>query len=256
MALKKGAFVLIEYTVYNKDDQKIIDTTVEEKAKEGGIYSENTKYEPELVIIGEGMMFKSLEEEIVKLKEGETATIELPPEKAFGKRDPAKIRIISARELSRRGIIPRVNEEVEINGQRAIIRSVGGGRVTLDFNHPLAGKTLIYDVKVVKVLKEPSEKLRELAYRWLKRALSRKDIRVRVREKVATITLPVRILSAENLGIAVRGIIRDIQKYFPNIEKVVLREEYEFPKKEAEQKQEQAHSPKDTSKTEKEPPKS
>ncbi|RLE66131.1 MAG: peptidylprolyl isomerase [Thermoprotei archaeon] len=256
MTLKKGAFILMEYTVYSKDDHKIIDTTVEEKAKEGGIFNENSKYEPELVIIGEGMLFKSLEEELVKLKEGETATIELPPEKAFGKRDPSKIRIISARELSRRGIIPRVNEEVEINGQRAIIRSVGGGRVTLDFNHPLAGKTLVYNIKIVKILKEPSEKLRELVYRWLKRALSRKDIKVRVREKVITIILPIRILSVENLGIAIRGIIRDIQRYFPNVEKIIFREEYEFPRKEVERERKQDRSPKDTSKIEEESSKS
>ena len=224
MAIRQGSFVLIEYTVYNKDDQKVIDTTLEEKAKEGGIFNENVKYEPELVIIGEGMLFKSLEEEVLKLKEGDTATIELPPEKAFGKRDPSKIKTISARELSRRGIIPRVNEEVEINGQHAIIRSVGGGRVILDFNHPLAGKTLVYELKIVKVLKEPSEKLRELVYRWLKRVISREDIRVRIREKTATINLPLRVLSVENVGIAIRGIIRDIQRHFPNIEKIIFRE--------------------------------
>jgi len=231
MTLEQGAFVLIDYAVYSKDDQKLIDTTIADKAKEGNIYNENIKYEPELVIIGEGLIFKSLEEKIVNLSEGDSATIELPPEKAFGKRDPSKIRTVSARELTRRGIVPKVNEEVEINGQRAVVKSVGGGRVILDFNHPLAGKTLVYELKIVKVVKEPAEKVKELIYRWLKKVINRNEIRVRITKKTVTITLPHKSLLVENVAVVRRGIVRDIQKYFPEIEKIVFKEEYELSSK-------------------------
>ena len=234
MPLKEGDFALVDYTVYDKESGKMLDTTVEEKAKEGGIYRGDVKYEPELVILGEGLLLKSVEEEIAKMEEGEEKRVELPPEKAFGERDPSKIRVVPARELSRRGIVPRVNEEVEVDGQRAVIKAVGGGRVILDFNHPLAGKTLVYELKVVRVVGAVEDKIRELVYRWFRKSIPRDEIEVEVEGDTALITLPQGHLAIEGAAIARRAVVRDVEKYVPEISKVVFKEEYVIRREERE----------------------
>src|SRR5438093_8242023 len=50
-------------------------------------------------------------------------------------------------------------ERIELDGRPAVVRAVGAGRVQVDYNHPLAGRTLIYDVSVEKVLEEENEKI-------------------------------------------------------------------------------------------------
>jgi len=220
MPIKRGDFVLISYVARVKEDGRVISTNMEEEAKKAGIYEEGRLYEPELVIVGEGWVLKGLDEELEKFEVGEEREVELPPERAFGKRDPSKIRVISARELSRRGIVPRVNMEVEVDGRRAIVRSVGGGRVVLDFNHPLAGKTIVYRVKIIKKLEGLDEKILELAHRWLPR-LSKSKISVSVAEDgTAVIELPEEVLGYERLGLIQRGITRDIERYLSNISAV------------------------------------
>lgn len=218
--MKKGDFILISYTASVKEDSKVISTNIEEEAKKAGLFEERRIYEPELVIVGKGWVLKGLDEELEKLEVGEEKVIEIPPEKAFGKRDPKKVRVVPARELSARGIIPRVNAEVEINGRRAIVRSVGGGRVVLDFNHPLAGKTIVYKVKVVKKLETIEEKIIELVHRWVPR-IERKQISVKlINSDTTEITFPEAILSQERLELIQRGIARDIQRYIPAIKNV------------------------------------
>jgi len=217
--LKRGDFVLISYVASVKENGKVISTNIEEEAKKAELFEEDRVYEPELVIIGEGWVLKGLDEELEKFEVGEEKIVEIPPEKAFGKRDPKKVRVIPARELSMRGIIPRVNTEVEVGGRRAIVRSVGGGRVVLDFNHPLAGKTIVYKVKVVKKLETIEEKALELVHRWMPR-ISRDKLMIKLVDDTLEITLPEDTLLYERLGILQRGIARDIQKYIPAVRTV------------------------------------
>jgi hypothetical protein len=66
-------------------------------------------------------------------------------------------------EFTKRDLQPFPGMVVEIDNQKAKVQSVNGGRVRVDFNHELAGQTLTYDFKVVKILKTPQEKLDALA---------------------------------------------------------------------------------------------
>ena len=212
--IKEGDFILVDYTVDLPAEGKVIDTTIEEIARENKIYNENEPYEPALVVVGKGFLLKEVEKQLVGVKVGEEKEIVLPPEKAFGPRDPGKIRVIPAIELSRRGVIPRVGMRVEVNGNIAIVRSVGGGRVQLDFNHPLAGKTLRYRVKIVKILASNKEKIRAIIGRRL-RGIEPKDVEITERNKTVYIKLPDSILVVERLGIILRGIALDIRNLLP-----------------------------------------
>ncbi len=112
---------------------------------------------PLAVVVGAGELLKGVEKALEKMKEGEEKEIVVPPEEGYGKRDPEKIAVIPLREFKKRSIDPFPGLVVEVNDMRGRVLSVSGGRVQVDFNHELAGKTLVYRVKVLKELKKPEE---------------------------------------------------------------------------------------------------
>ena len=158
MTIKQGDFIRIEYTTTIKETGELFDTTIEEEARSEKIYKENGIYEPMLVVVGEGWVLKGLDNSLLDLEIGKEAIIEISPEQGFGLRDPAKIRLIPVRRLRKKKITPYIGAQVEIDGKLGIVRSVGAGRVQIDFNPPLAGKTLIYKLTVKEQIKNVSEK--------------------------------------------------------------------------------------------------
>jgi peptidylprolyl isomerase len=168
--------------------------------------------------------------------EGQEVTVEVSPDKAFGQRDASKVRVISIREFYRYGKLPRVGDIVEVNNQQARVVSITGGRVTLDFNHPLAGKTLIVTAKVVKKLETTEDKIRYLIRQYIPRIEPEKiNVELSQDGSVVTIKLPVETLFMENIGTVKARMADDIGNKFANINKVVFIDEIEV-KREAEEK--------------------
>ncbi len=239
MPFQKGDYLLVDYTIIDKDEGRVLETTIEEKAKEAGIYRPDEIYEPRLIILGETRLFEPVEQALLNAKEGEEITVEVPPEKAFGHRDPSKIRIISIREFYRIGRLPKVGDIVEINNQQARVISISGGRVTLDFNHPLAGKTLIVNLKVVKKLETQEEKAKYLIKQFLPR-LDVGKIHVEFSQdgSVLTVRLPIETLFIENIGTLRVRIANELAERFQGLSKVVYIDEIEVrkPEEKAEEK--------------------
>ncbi|MCS7139080.1 MAG: peptidylprolyl isomerase [Candidatus Nezhaarchaeota archaeon] len=226
MPLQKGDFVLIDYVMRVKDTNEVVDLTIEEVAKKEKVYREDGIYEPILVILGEGWILKGVEEELYKMEVGESRVIEIPSDKAFGIRDPSKVKIVNARDLTKRGITPRVGSRVEINGSVATIRRAEGGRVILDFNHPLAGRTIVCEVKVVKKVEDINEKIRELIHRRMKR-IDKEKFKISLSsDGVLTVELPPEAFTYEGLQYAKRGIAFDVARYIPGISIVKFVEAY------------------------------
>ncbi|MEM1537576.1 MAG: FKBP-type peptidyl-prolyl cis-trans isomerase [Candidatus Nezhaarchaeales archaeon] len=225
MPLQKGDFILIDYVAKVKDTDTVIDLTREDVAKKVKFYKPDGIYEPKLVKLDEGWLPKGLEEALLTMEVGEERTIEIPPEKAFGLRDPSNVKVLPARELVKRGITPRVGGQVELDNKTAIIRSVGGGRVTLDFNHPLAGKTIVYTVKVVSKVELDQDKVLELIHRRVP-TIPKDKFKVQIEGSSLTITLPEEAFSVGDIQYAKRGLLNDIEKYLPSIEKVTYLETF------------------------------
>ena len=165
MPFEKGDFVLIDYVARVKETGEVFDTTTEETARKEKMYKEGEIYEPNLIVIGEGWVLKTLDESLSTLELGKTASVEIPPDKAFGNRDPEKVRLVPLKRLTAKGITPQLGMRVEFEGKLAIVRTIGAGRVQLDFNPPLAGKTLIYEVIIQKKLETEKEKFNALIHR-------------------------------------------------------------------------------------------
>ena len=226
MAFNEGDFVLIEYDLWVKDTGSLIDTTSEEKAKKAGIYDPRERYGPRLVIVGEGRLIRGLEEVIRELDVGKEVEVEIPPEKAFGKRDPSKIKVYPRTEFLKHGIVPEPNKVVEIDGKPAIIRSVTGGRVIVDFNHPLAGRTVKARIKAVKKLESVDEKVKHLILRRLPPTIGNQDVNVEydAQSKTAKVIFNEKILNVNDAEIVKRIVVEEIKRYILEVDKVVFEE--------------------------------
>jgi len=225
MVLQKGDFILIEYTAKVKETNEIFDTTNEETAKKEHLHKEGEIYEPKLIVVGEGWVLKTLDESFATMEPSKVATVEISPDKAFGARDPEKIKRVPLKQLLAKDITPAIGMRIEYGGKNAVIRSIGAGRVLLDFNPPLAGKTLVYDVTVQKKLETNEEKIGALIHRRIPIAEAEK-FKLALKENVLTVDMPEEAFYLEGVQVAKRGIFVDVQKFFPDVTAVNFVETY------------------------------
>jgi len=162
MSIKKNDFVEIEYTGRLKDDNIVFDTTDESVANKNNINSKNTKYGPVIVCVGQQHVVKGLDEFFVGKDVG-TFSVEILPENAFGKKDAKLIAMVPTKKFLEQKIQPMPGLQVNIDGVMGIIRAVNGGRTVVDFNHPLSGKIIVYDVKINRLVTDKKEKANALA---------------------------------------------------------------------------------------------
>jgi len=216
MALQKGDFILIDYVAKVKETNEVFDTTKDEVAKKEHLQKEGEIYEPKLVVVGEGWVLKALDDSLINMEVGKPQTVEIPADKAFGPRDPEKIRRIPLKQLLAKQINPTVGARIEFQGKMATVRSTGAGRVLLDFNPPLAGRTLIYDVTPTKKLEKNEEKIAALIHRRIPQVEENK-FNLTIKNQDLTIDMPEETFYIEGVQIAKRGIAIDIQKLLSDI---------------------------------------
>ena len=216
MPIQKSDFILVDYTGKVKETGEVFDTTSEETAKENKVYKEGEIYEPGLVVVGEGWVLKALDEALLTFKIRKNESVEIPPESAFGNRDPEKVKLVPLRRLAARGITPRLGAQIEYDKRLATVRTMGSGRVTLDFNPPLAGKTLVYEVSVKKKLKTAQEKISALIYRRIP-AVEAEKFAFKVGKANVTVNMPEEAFYVDGIQLAKRGIALDIQRFLPEI---------------------------------------
>jgi FKBP-type peptidyl-prolyl cis-trans isomerase SlyD len=163
MPLQKKDFVELEFTAKIKETDQIFDTNIKEKAEEIGI--ENVK--PLTVCIGEGMVLKGLDNALEGKELNKEYEIELSPQNAFGLRNPSLVKIVPINVFLEKNINPYPGLVLDMDGIIARISSVSGGRVLVDFNNPLSGKTVIYSFKITKKIDDSKEKIRILGEYYL-----------------------------------------------------------------------------------------
>jgi peptidylprolyl isomerase len=216
MTFQKGDFILINYTGKVKETNEVFDTTYEEVSKKEHLHKEGDMYELKLVVVGEGWVLKALDDALLDMEPDKESTVEISSDKAFGQRDPEKIKRVPLRQLLAKEINPIIGARIEYQGKMAMIRAVGAGRVLLDFNPPLAGRTLIYDVIVKKKLESSEEKILSIIHRRVP-VVEEAHFKVAIKDDNLSIDMPEDTFYVEGIQIAKRGVAMDIQKYLPNI---------------------------------------
>ena len=183
--VKKHDFVEIAYTGRIKEDGTIFDTTEEKIARENGLYDKNADYSPAVICVGENNMLKALEEQIIGKETGNEYTFEISSGNAFGKKDGKLIQLIPTSKFRQQNIQPIPGLQLNIDGVFGVVKTVSGGRCLVDFNHPLAGKDLVYNIKINRIVEHDKEKLQSL----LKMHLHAKDAEIEMKESSAYINL-------------------------------------------------------------------
>ncbi len=160
--MKEGDFVLMDFVGRIKLTGEIFDLTLEDVARKEGVHNEKQKYEPAFVIIGAKMIVPGVEKQLKEMKVGDEREFEVPVDEGFGKRDPKLIKILNINQFYKNKINPVPGTFVQIEGKTAKVQSVSGGRVRTDFNSPMAGKDLIYKVKVKRKITDTKEKIERM----------------------------------------------------------------------------------------------
>ena len=157
--MKEGDFVTIEFTGRTKDNGEVFDTTNGESAILAGVYNPKTNYGPVPMIIGANQIIPGMEDALKDMQVGEKKTVEILPEKAFGERKSDLVTIVPMSTFKGSDVEPAPGRTINFRGHEGRIVSVDGGRVRIDFNHPLAGRTIEYDIEVKTEMKETQEKI-------------------------------------------------------------------------------------------------
>lgn len=187
--MQKGDFVRIDY-IARLENGEIFDLTNEQLAKQEKIYNPKVGYKPVPIIVGAGFVIPGLDKELLKLGVGERKTVEIKPEDGFGNRDPNLVRVVPKKVFSDNNTEPKQGMIVDFSGMKGRIQSVVSGRVRVDFNNPLAGKKLVYEVEVKEKIDEPEKKIRMVLEFF---GIDKAEIKFGEGADIETIKLPVDI---------------------------------------------------------------
>ncbi len=227
LLVESGDFLLVDLIVKTHDDSTVFETAKQDVAKSAGVFDEEDVYQPKLVIVGQGWVLPGVDEALLGMKVGETKNIELEPQNAFGVRDPKQVRTIPRGRLKSDQKVAR-GMRVRLGNQTGIIRHIGGGRVTIDFNPPLASRTVDYEITVIQKLAKPKEKLDALVRRRFY-GVDPEALSISTRGKTVTISIKpdTRVLLNQSLQIQKLGVTHDIETYLKDkYSKVLFVEEW------------------------------
>ena len=188
MVIQDKDFIRINYTG-RFEDGTVFDTTDEEIAKESDIYDENTRYEPFIIIVGAKHVIEGLDEDLIGKDVGYHGTVEVPPAKGYGEREPE---LITTHSISGFKEKPVKGARVRIDGRDGMVVMTIGRKVRVDFNNPMAGKTLIFDYSIEDVLDDDLTKIKALL-----RSYFVVDFDVEIDDDIARIESPRSLLFNE-----------------------------------------------------------
>ncbi len=216
----EGDFVLLKITGRTQKG-KIFRVSSEEDAKKAGIYEEEKAkqgyYTPEFVIVGKpGFLNEGLTETVKEMEFFVKKSVRIPPQKAFGKRDPQKIERIGIAKFRKlnEGKNPEYGQEfTNKKGQRGTVTNITQGKVIVDYNHPLAGQSIDYNLEVIDRIETFDEKIE---YFMLSKGIPKENIKEfviqRGKDNELEIAIPKMFLF-QNLTYLKFGLAMDLQTH-------------------------------------------
>lgn len=158
-SIKKGDFFELDY-IGRTSEGELFDTTKKEVADKEGLHI-HREFKPAIVCSGEGHLLPGLDQKLIGKNVG-THTIELKDIEAFGKKNAKLLQLIPRKVFKEQNVEPQIGLEINVDNQKGIIRSVSGGRVIVDFNHPLSSKDISYEIDIKRIVTDKKEKLEAL----------------------------------------------------------------------------------------------
>ncbi len=183
--VKHHDFIELDYTG-KLEDGMVFDTTQKDVAKEKGLPHENLK--PAIVCVGEGQLLPGLDKALEGKEVGKKFTVTLEAEDAFGKRDVKNMQIIPISTFKDNKLNPHPGFQFDDDqGRRGVVTRVAGGRVIVNYNHPLSGKKVIYDVEINRKVTDAKDQIQS----FLSATLRMPNVPITVAEDKAVVELPM-----------------------------------------------------------------
>jgi FKBP-type peptidyl-prolyl cis-trans isomerase SlyD len=225
--METGSIVKINYTAKEKGSGDLIDTTSEKVAIKEGVYNQEKTYKPQVAVIGEQELPKTVEDAITNMNNGETKTVVVPPLEAFGERNSEYVAVVPLKEFRTRKISPAPGLVVDLNGKMGKVQSVSGGRVRVDFNHPLAGKDIEYAVTLESIVDKPKEQI-ELLFEKYFAVVPEKERKMEHTGKSVAIHIPGKY--SGQVANAKQAFAHQLTKHVKGVETVSFTETFEKEK--------------------------
>ncbi|HMB46015.1 MAG TPA: peptidylprolyl isomerase [Candidatus Methanoperedens sp.] len=201
MTIEKGDFIRVSYTG-KTDEDRVFDTTDEDVAKANSIYNEKGKYGGDVVIVGAKHTVAGLDEDFVGKEIGYTGSVTIPPEKAFGPRNPELIESIPITKFNQK---IQVGMPVEVDGRPGIVIRAIGRMAQVDFNRFLAGQTVTYDYEIKEKIDDVEGKVKGLLGLYIG-----KDLPVRVNDDNITVDIEPEMTYNQRWLMSKRQIAREV----------------------------------------------
>lgn len=122
------------------------------KYEDGTVFDSSEGKDPLEFVAGSQQIIPGLDNAILEMSEGDQQTVTVPPEEAYGDREPALAQEVERSQLPE-GVSEGAALEAEVGGQKTMlwVTELNDETAVVDANHPLAGKTLVFDVELVSV---------------------------------------------------------------------------------------------------------
>lgn len=173
--ISENDFVLINFVGRIKSSGKVFDLTRKDVADAEGIQSENFRFVPILVIPSSNYALKAVAQSLLGKNAGDKYTLEVKSEDAFGRFDPKLVKTFGMAAFRQNGVAPSPGDMLMLDDKLATVLSVSGGRVMVSFNSPLAGKDLVYEIEIVRIIEDTGEKCSAIFEHYAAKALESTD---------------------------------------------------------------------------------
>ncbi len=147
-----GDVVHVDY-IGRFENGTVFDTSIESVAKGAGL-APRSSYSQLTFTVGAGQMIKGFDSAVVGMKEGEAKTVTIAPEEAYGVRDERNVITFPLDKVDNAVSLKVGSSLYAANGAMGTVVGINGQNVTVDFNHELAGKTLVFMIKLARVEKK------------------------------------------------------------------------------------------------------
>lgn len=151
--VKDKHFVSLNYSVRDKESGKLLD-------------SSNDKTKPFTILIGGNQVISGLETALIGKEVGSKFSLEVKPEDAYGDRNNSLLQEVPKEQFS--GIDLTVGMTLFGQGNngetiQVVVNDIGEDAVIIDYNHPLSGKTLLFDVDIISSREASEDEILELS---------------------------------------------------------------------------------------------
>lgn len=150
--IENGDTVAVNYTLTLANGE-VKDTSFKDIAEKNSIVATGRTYEPLKFTLGQKQMIPGFEQGVLGMKAKESKKITVSPDQGYGTKNDKLVQSVSGSIFKDANITPKVGDVFNFQFAPGKVLAISGDMIQIDFNHPLAGETLTFDVTIESITK-------------------------------------------------------------------------------------------------------